>query len=181
MFGQSNWKNEFSHRLDQLEQLVADLQRSQTELRTQNHRLAQSLKTISKKLVLRLPISLASLDKGLNYDLIFAEEIESWVSMARDGILLDLRPNEDFQKEHIEGSVNIPMDQLAKRIESMSRQQAFLLICENGVRSVSACELLSSKGFQFLYVLKGGMAHFHGQTTASIAEPTASPSELSAR
>jgi rhodanese-related sulfurtransferase len=47
--------------------------------------------------------------------------------------------------------------------------QAFLIVCDNGVKSVAASELLNSRGFHFLYVLKGGMAHFEGQTVAGEA------------
>lgn len=172
MFGQSNWKHEVLHQLSNFEQEIAELKKGQMELKSQNQRMMRTLKTVAKKIVLRLPLSLESLEKGLGYDLIFAEELESWRSIANSGIVLDLRAAVDFTQGSIPGSANIPFEQLEARADSISRDLPLLLVCDNGVKSVSACELLSQKGFQFLYVLKGGMSHYEGPTEAREMVPT---------
>lgn len=169
MFGQSNWKNEISASLQELQNQILDLQKSVQDLKGQNHKLNQQMKSVARKLVLRLPLSLESLEKGLQYDLIFSNEIESWLQIAREGMILDIRSAEEYERAAIPGSVNIPYDQLPKVLDRLNRMQAFLIVCENGVKSVAASELLNSRGFHFLYVLKGGMAHFEGQTVAGEA------------
>jgi adenylyltransferase/sulfurtransferase len=169
MFGQSNWKNEISASLQELQNQILDLQKSVQDLKGQNHKLNQQMKSVARKLVLRLPLSLESLEKGLQYDLIFSNEIESWLQIAREGMILDIRSAEEYERAAIPGSVNIPYDQLSKVLDRLSRMQAFLIVCDNGVKSVAASELLNSRGFHFLYVLKGGMAHFEGQTVAGEA------------
>jgi rhodanese-related sulfurtransferase len=164
MYGQSNWKEEIQSRIDGLEQSLIDMDRTQTELKSQNAKLAANLRTVTKKLIMRLPISIESLEKGLNYDLIFSDEIESWMSVAREGIILDLRPFEEFKKSHLDGAINIPLDQLERQLDKLPSHRAYLLVCENGIRSVSACEILGANNYSFLYVLKGGMSNHRGRT-----------------
>lgn len=170
MFGQSNFKLEVSRKISELTARIEDLERSEAELKSQHKRLQDLFTTTTKKLVMRLPISIESLEKSLSYDLIFAEELESWMSIAQDGALIDLRPADEFRKAHIPQSINIPMDQLASKAEELSPHRAYLLICENGIRSVSATEILMSKGCRFLYVLKGGMSHYPYETVSEEAE-----------
>jgi rhodanese-related sulfurtransferase len=108
-----------------------------------------------------------SLEKGLSYDLIFPEEIETWQRSVRDGLLVDVRPSTEFYRGRIPQGYSIPFDQLSTRVESLPREQPLLIICENGVKSVSACEILHSKGFMFLYLLKGGMGLYQGPLETS--------------
>ncbi|MDB5037728.1 MAG: phage shock protein [Bacteriovoracaceae bacterium] len=175
MFGQGQWKNEIIESVRQLELQVNDLKKNDLELKAQNVRLLQIIKNIGRKLVSRLPISLESLDKGLNYDLIFPEEVETWRVSVEGGVLLDTRASHEFTKASIPGAYNIPFDQLAARSESLLKDRPILLVCENGIKSVAACELLSGKGYFFLYVLKGGMSLYRGQI---VREADVVPMEL---
>lgn len=165
--------------LQQLELQVQDLKRNENELKAQNARLTMILKNFARKMVSRLPISMESLEKGLMYDLIFNDEIEAWKQSTRGGIVVDIRSGHEYAKNAIPGTLNIPFDQIHLRIESLSKDQAILLVCDNGVKSVTASELLASKGFNFLYVLKGGMSLYQGASEASFAKD-ASPVEATA-
>ncbi len=169
MFGNSEWKKRVATSLRELESQIADLKRGEGELRSQNAKLSFMLKNLGRKIVARLPISLESLDKGLVYDLIFAEEIPAWSQATQQGYILDLRPAHETLKLMIPGAVNIPFEQLALRLDSIPKDHPLLLVCENGIKSVSASELLSSKGYMFLYVLKGGMALYREQVEGSAA------------
>lgn len=169
MFGQSNWKNEIQANIQELQNQVMDLQKSILDTKSQNVKLQNHLRSVARKLVLRLPLSLESLEKGLQYDLIFSNELESWIQMARDGLILDVRSADEYERAAIPGATNLPFDQLNKVIERLNRHQPILLVCDNGVKSVAACELLQQKGFFFLYVLKGGMSHYEGQTVTGDA------------
>lgn len=172
MFGQSQWKREVTQSINELRQKVSELERSNSELRALNQRLNQSLKNVARKIVMRLPMSMESLEKGLMYDLIFPEELESWVKMTQNGLIVDLRSAEDFQKESIPGAVNVPFEMLSQKIDRFSKYQPLLFVCDNGIKSVSACEIFSNKAFPFLYVLKGGMAHYVGRTMATTNPPS---------
>jgi rhodanese-related sulfurtransferase len=164
MFGNSYWKREVSHALQELNQKLSEVEKQQADLKSQNLKLNLQLKNVARKLALKLPMSLESLDKGLMYDLIFSDEIEAWLGMAQDGIILDLRPAEDFRRDAIPEAVQVSVEKLSQKMESLSKHQPLLFVCENGIKSVSACELFAAKGFAFLYVLKGGMAHYQGKT-----------------
>lgn len=146
-----------------LEQEIADLRRADQDLRSQNNRLFLIVKNLGRKLVNRLPISLESLEKGLDYDLIFSEEVDAWRSAISNGMVLDLRSREDFSRGAILGAVNISLDQISEGAQTISVDRPILLVCENGIKSVAACEILNAKGFQFLYVLKGGMSLYRGE------------------
>lgn len=174
MFGNSRFQQDVVQKINELEQQISDLQRQQTDLKATNSKLLAQLKTVTRKLVMRLPLSLESLEKSLNYDLIFPEEIDAWLKMTKTGILVDIRSADDFSRSSVPGSISIPVDQLGKRVERFTKFQPILLICENGVKSVSASELLHSKGFHFLYVLKGGMSHYEGQTVPGNLQAEAS-------
>lgn len=163
MFGQSNWKQELAQRFGELEQKIADLEKASQEAKAQNSRLQQTIKSVTRKLVLRLPLSLESLEKGLRYDLIFPEEVQAWQQMASEGIVLDVRSQEEFLAESIPESANIPLEHLSSRLDRISRHTPILLVCDTGVKSVTASEVLIQKGFNFVYVLKGGLAHYHGE------------------
>lgn len=154
--------------VNELRQKISDLERSQAEIKMQNQKLSQTLKNVSRKLILRLPISMESLEKGLMYDLIFPQELESWAAMASEGIIVDLRSMEDFQRDAIPGAINIGYESLAQKLDRFQKYQAILFVCDNGIKSVSACELLASKGFPFLYVLKGGMSHYEGRKVPGV-------------
>lgn len=172
MFASNDWKTQVTKSLQHLELQVQDLKRNESELKAQNSRLSMMLKNFARKMVSRFPISLESLEKGLVYDLIFSDELDAWKQASRGGVILDVRAGHEYTKNHISGSLNIPFDQLHLRLESLQRDQAILLVCDNGIKSVTASELLSSKGFYFLYVLKGGMSLFQtqGQAKRSTSE-----------
>lgn len=158
MFGLGEFKKQVLSSFRQLEQQIADLKRGEQELKSQNARMMQLMKNLGRKLVFRLPISVESLEKGLSYDLIFGDEIQGWKKTASTGIIVDIRPQLEFSKGALGSAVNMPLDQISAKIEVYTKDTPILLVCENGVRSASVCELLQAKGYPFIYVLKGGMA-----------------------
>jgi rhodanese-related sulfurtransferase len=158
MFNSSRYKTEVAERLAQLEIQMSELKKSEMDLRLQTSKLSLIVRNLARKLVSRLPISIESLEKGLHYDLIFCDEIETWRRASQGGVLLDLRPHHEYVKSSLAESLNIPFDQLSGRLESLTKDQAVLLVCDNGIKSVAASEVLAAKGFMFLYVLKGGMS-----------------------
>lgn len=167
MFGSGEFKKKVFGAIKQLEGQIQDLRKSEMDLRAQNAKLNQIVKNLGRKLVVRLPISLESLEKGLVYDLIFGDEIEAWKAASRSGVILDVRPAHEFARGSVAGSVNIPLDQLVLRLDSLRKDQAILVVCDNGIKSVSACEILNSKGYPFTYVLKGGYSLLKGDATAT--------------
>src|SRR4051812_24014168 len=122
MFGNTEWKKGIEERFHLVDQQLADFKKAELELRSQNMRLTQILRNLGRKLVMRLPISIESLDKGLSYDLIYADEIELWREATRGGMVLDIRNSKDFRESSIPDSENLPYDQISLRLETLSRE-----------------------------------------------------------
>lgn len=77
--------------------------------------------------------------------------------LPRDGsvILLDTRTPAEYARGHIEGAVNIPVDELRERIGELEPGKEVYVNCQSGLRSYIACRILSQHGFS-CYNLSGG-------------------------
>ena len=71
-------------------------------------------------------------------------------------LLLDVREEEEFSSWHINGALNIPLDQLADRLGEIARGRELVLICAVGLRAERGANFLSSVGYR-VRVLTGGM------------------------
>jgi rhodanese-related sulfurtransferase len=60
--------------------------------------------------------------------------------------LVDVRTEEEFQSGHVEASVNIPLDQVADRIEEFEGKSAIIVFCRSGGRSGMAKAILTQAG-----------------------------------
>jgi len=89
---------------------------------------------------------------------------------GKGGILIDGRTNEEYGTGHIPGAVNIPYEEIPKRIEEirqltrpqMSGRSAFLILyCEHGNTSMKASRDLYRLGFSVKNVF-GGLHEYHG-------------------
>lgn len=75
-----------------------------------------------------------------------------------DLLLLDVRTPEEYREDgHIEGTVLIPVDELAHRVKEVSPGAAVVSICRSGKRATRAAGLLKEAGCQKIWVLTGGM------------------------
>ena len=57
----------------------------------------------------------------------------------------------------------LPIQELQERLTDLDPDTDYLVTCEHGMRSLAACEFLTSMGFQKLTDLSGGMAHWIGE------------------
>lgn len=78
-------------------------------------------------------------------------------ALPRDGsiILLDTRTPAEYQNGHIEGAVNLPLDELRERLPELERGKPIYVNCHSGLRSYLACRILMQNGFE-CYNLSGG-------------------------
>ncbi len=70
-------------------------------------------------------------------------------TLPRDGsvTLLDTRTVEEYNRGHIHGFINIPVDVLRERLDELDREKTVYVICQSGLRSYIACRILSGNGF----------------------------------
>ena len=74
-----------------------------------------------------------------------------------DHVVIDVRSAGEFATRHIEGAINVPLNELASRIGAVAPEKgtALLLHCMSGARSQSACRLLKTLGYQQIANLGG--------------------------
>ncbi|SNU87851.1 rhodanese-like domain-containing protein [Streptococcus merionis] len=80
--------------------------------------------------------------------------------------IIDVRGADLYAQGHLPGAVNIPLDELDKRLEELSRENAYHIICQRGIKSVQATAFLSSKGFDVTNI-DGGTIKWNGKLEQS--------------
>lgn len=74
-----------------------------------------------------------------------------WNDVARlqqeNAQLLDVRAEGEFARGHIEGAINIPLDELRGRINELDPKRTVYVNCHSGLRSYVACRMLAGHGF----------------------------------
>lgn len=71
--------------------------------------------------------------------------------------LLDVREEWEFQTARIEGSLLIPMGQVASRLSELDSSAETVVICHRGGRSMQVAGLLEQLGFANVINLAGGV------------------------
>ncbi len=76
--------------------------------------------------------------------------------MAKGTILMDVRTPDEFQKKHLENSINIPFFSLRMHLKTLHKKQPVIVVCENGKISQAAAFLLLRNKINTL-ILEGGI------------------------
>lgn len=80
-----------------------------------------------------------------------------------DFILLDVSSKTTVGLPNIEGSVHIPIEDLEKRYSEIpSKITPIMIVSENGLGSIIACELLIKKGYFNVNNVSGGHEYWPG-------------------
>lgn len=76
-----------------------------------------------------------------------------------NALVVDLRPQADFEKGHIPGSKNVQMSQFDPENKQLTAARALpvVLVCKSGQTAASAAGRLHKAGFERVYVLDGGI------------------------
>ena len=99
---------------------------------------------------------------------ITATQLRSRLSAGEDLVLLDVREPEEFAIGHIEGSLHIPMGDLAVRHTELDPERATVCICHHGIRSASVVAALEAFDFRELYNLTGGLERWSLEVDPSL-------------
>lgn len=82
-------------------------------------------------------------------------------SLPMDGsvTLLDTRTVGEYRLGHIDGFLNIPVDELRERLNELDRSKPIYVICQSGLRSYIASRILEGNGFA-TYNFSGGFRFY---------------------
>ena len=70
------------------------------------------------------------------------------VKNEKDVVVLDVRTEEEFEKNHLEGSVNIPNGSLNAKLEELDKDKDYYVVCGSGMRSMTATTILKANDFK---------------------------------
>lgn len=92
--------------------------------------------------------------------------------LQREGLaLLDVRSTEEFAAGHIQGAINIPLDQLAQRLAELPSKDALIVYCRSGRRAGLAAAVLQQAGFKDLYELEGHILKWQEEQRPLVTGP----------
>lgn len=95
-------------------------------------------------------------------------EIARQIAEGSAPYLLDVRSVEEFEEGHLPGAVNIPYDELEKRLAELSvdKDDEIVVYCRSGRRAIIAENILVSAGYSNVKDLAG---HMNSWSTAGLA------------
>lgn len=71
--------------------------------------------------------------------------------------LVDVRTDAEVARGVIPGASHIALDKLPVRFTELNQEAPIVLYCQMGGRSAGAAQFLTSKGFERVYNLQGGI------------------------
>lgn len=98
-------------------------------------------------------------EAGFETDSIESISPEQFESEANENsIIVDARKPGEFNAEHIENALNIPLDFVNEQLSEVPKEENFYLHCAGGYRSVIMASILKSRGYHNMVNVEKGMA-----------------------
>jgi glyoxylase-like metal-dependent hydrolase (beta-lactamase superfamily II)/rhodanese-related sulfurtransferase len=85
---------------------------------------------------------------------ISAEEFAE--KFKKEPIVIDVRKPGEFAAEHVDGAKSIPLDFINEDMAQFPKEEAFILHCAGGYRSMIAASILKSRGYDNFIEVIGG-------------------------
>jgi len=96
-------------------------------------------------------------DAGDDIEELTKEEL--WQRLQRKDklVVLDVRPQEEFEAGHIPGAVSIPLDELRKRVKELPRNKQIVAYCRGPLCALApeAARYLKTKGYKVKRLVEG--------------------------
>lgn len=74
--------------------------------------------------------------------------------VSNGAVIIDVRSSPEFRSGHIQGAINVPVDEVKSKITDLKKlNKPVITCCRSGVRSGMAASILSSAGLE---VYNGG-------------------------
>jgi adenylyltransferase/sulfurtransferase len=96
-------------------------------------------------------------------DTITPQELKERLDRGDPLVLVDVRQDWELQICRIEGSINIPIEEIEERASELDPANEIVVYCHHGMRSAAVAGYLGHLGFEKVKNLTGGIAQW-GQT-----------------
>ncbi|MCB5250460.1 MAG: CoA-disulfide reductase [Candidatus Cloacimonadales bacterium] len=77
---------------------------------------------------------------------------------------LDIRTADEFALGSIDGSINIPLDDIRSRLDEIPKDKKIITLCSVGLRGYLAARILMQNGYEEVYNLSGGYKTYEYST-----------------
>lgn len=91
-----------------------------------------------------------------NSPLIMPEDLVRMMEEKEEVVIVDVRNEETYEKEHIEDAINIPLKSLRENIDQLDPEKRTVVYCNTGQTSYNAQRILLNNDFKEVYNLSGG-------------------------
>jgi hydroxyacylglutathione hydrolase len=71
-------------------------------------------------------------------------------------LVIDVRKKSEFDSEHVEGAMNVPLNQISQHLAQFPKDKPFIVHCAGGYRSMIASSILKQRGWENFVDVEGG-------------------------
>ena len=90
---------------------------------------------------------------------LFGFKSVDYKSLKQNGaVIVDVRSPQEFKGGHINGSINIPLQQMQQMLSKIPKDKVVITCCASGMRSASAKSILKSAGYSEVHNGGGWMS-----------------------
>jgi rhodanese-related sulfurtransferase len=75
-----------------------------------------------------------------------------------DLVIVDVRTVTEFDDGHIDGAINIPVDEIGDKLDELDKDDELLVYCRTGNRSGRAVGILKDAGYTRIYHMHEGIS-----------------------
>ena len=79
------------------------------------------------------------------------------IEVNNQSIVVDARKPSEYEAEHVENSINLPLDTINSHLDLVPKNDKFYLHCAGGYRSVIMASILKSRGFHHFTNVENGI------------------------
>ncbi len=80
---------------------------------------------------------------------------EEVLGSEEEYLLIDVRNEEEYELGHVEGAVNLPLNDLRSRLDELDKEQKIVVYCQVGLRGYIADRILTQYGYQVQNITGG--------------------------
>ena len=105
-------------------------------------------------------------------DRLTAATLAEQLACTEPPLVVDVRAAKEWEGDHIDGSINLPLHHLRERASELPRDRPLVVHCATGYRSSIACSLLEQQGFENMADLVGGIKAWQSAGLPTSGAPT---------